>query len=200
MRYFIVDVSPLVIGYPGEPGAYMVTDDVNREAADLVAAAHNLDRDNFGEEEILAAHLANKACGQVWYTEIDADNTLALVIGVGSLAPIPVPNASDEPWYREVETGDGMLLGWVLIEVESRPFVSSLQGAVMIDGVEVAPLSPVFRGGAGASSATVFAPFCAPVESGRHRVEVVFNLGEESVGALYIEIGTRAMFLREVLR
>ena len=199
MRYFIVDVSPLVIGYPGEPGAYMVTDDVNREAADLVAAAHNLDRDNFGEEEILAAHLANKACGQVWYDPIDANNTLSVTTGLGANVPIPIPNASDEPWYLEVETGDGLLMGKVLVEITDLPFVTAVQGEVLVDGVAAAMFPVAALEGASGRSVTMFVTFAAPVPAGLHRIDVMIMLGDGS-SAYAIEIGTRAMFLREVLR
>lgn len=200
MRYFAVDVSPLIVGYPGEPGAYMNTEEINREAADLISAVHNLDRDNFGEEEILAAHLANKACGQVFYDEINGTTTvLSLTTGLGENTPIVVPNASDEPWYLEVETGDAILIGKVLIEITDLPFVTSVQGEVQVDGVGVAMFPIVALEGASDRSVTMFVPFAAPVPAGLHRIEAVLMLGDGS-SAYAIDLGTRAMFVREVLR
>lgn len=170
MRSFAVDLNPYL-------GTYTAVDEINAEAADLIAAVHGVDRDNLDGAIVTAPKLAVGAFGLITNGSRSTSQNLTVSEQSAGNVPLPIPDDTGVPWAAEVTTGDGYLRGAVYVEITSYPNGGiSLYLGVMVDGVLVAR-APGMRGVYDATgnqpAVTMDCDFAIPVRAGAHRIEFV---------------------------
>jgi len=206
MRFISVDWSNWIPAYPANPtpGSYMAVEPLNREAAELLSVAHNIDRDNILTGELLHTSMGPGVFGTVDFDEIGGYYAVTYTDQAIPGGMVPIPDASGNPWMWDVTMNDGALLVKVRVEIGALPpGGQTVYLGILIDGVLCgrgpAWVGYVDQNGGGTTSYTLFCSVAVPLGGGTHRVEPVAFFS--SIGQDFdMQYGSRAYFWRSAVR